>query len=78
VLATDGDGPADGRWLPLHALAGPAPGLVVVHALRPAGAELDRAAALGVAEVVVALPDATDLDVLLAGFAAAAERLACA
>jgi hypothetical protein len=77
VLATTGDaGGADGRWLPLRALTSPVSGLTVVHVLRPAEAELDRAVALGVSEVVVALPGVQELDGLLSGFAAAAERLA--
>lgn len=77
VLATDGDDTgADGRWLPLRAVAAPVRGLTVVHVLRPSDEELQRAAALGASEVVVALPGARELDALLAGFAAAAERLA--
>ena len=67
---------ADGRWLPLRALTSPLSGVTVVHVLRPTDEELDRAAALGAGEVVVAVPDAAELDALLAGFAAAAERLA--
>jgi hypothetical protein len=77
VLTTTGDDPsADGRWLPLRALTPPLRGLTVVHVLRPSDAELDRAAAMGASEVVVALPGAQELDALLSGFAAAAERLA--
>ncbi len=77
VLTTTDDVPgADGRWLPLRALTA-APGqLTVVHVLRPSDEELDSAAALGVSEVVVALPEARELDALLSGFASAAERLA--
>ncbi len=77
VLVTTGDAAlADGRWLPLRALTAPLRGLTVVHVLRPTDEELDRAAALGASEVVVAVPGAQGLDALLAGFAAAAERLA--
>jgi hypothetical protein len=57
-------------------LTSPLRGLTVVHVLRPSHEDLDRAAALGASEVVVALPGAQELDRLLAGFAAAAERLA--
>lgn len=81
VLTTTADVPgADGRWLPLRALGAPVPSLprvhTVVHVLRPSDEELDRAAALGASEVVVALPGARELDALLSGFASAAERLA--
>lgn len=77
VLTTTGDPPgADGRWLPLRALTSPPRGRTVVHVLRPSDEELERAAALGVSEVVVALPDVRELDALLSGFAWAAERLA--
>jgi hypothetical protein len=77
VLATNGDSArADGRWLPLRALRSPLSGLTVVHVLRPSDEDLDRAAAFGASEVVVALPGAQELDALLAGYAAAAERLA--
>ena len=77
VLATTGDGSdADGRWLPLRALTAAPRVRTVVHVLRPTDEELDRAAVLGAAEVVVALPGVRELDALLSGFAAAAERLA--
>ncbi len=77
VLSTTGEAAgADGRWLPLRALTLPPRGLAVVHVLRPSDEELDRAAALGASEVVVALPGARELDALLSGFASAAERLA--
>ncbi len=76
LTTTGGSAGADGRWLPLRALSAPLRGLTVVHALRPADSDLDRAAAWGASEVVVALPGASELDELLAGFAAAAERLA--
>jgi hypothetical protein len=76
-VLTTGDGPgADGRWLPLRALTTPPRLLTVVHVLRPSPQELDRAAALGASEVVVALPGVRELDALLSGFASAAERLA--
>jgi hypothetical protein len=77
VLATTGEGlGADGRWLPLRGLTAPPRLFTVVHVLRPSSRELDRAAALGASEVVVALPGARELDALLSGFAWAAERLA--
>ena len=77
VLTTTGDGSgADGRWVPLRALTATPLVRTVVHALRPSDDELDRAAALGASEVVVALPGVRELDALLSGFAAAAERLA--
>ena len=77
VLTTTGDGSdADGRWLPLRALTSTPLVRTVVHVLRPSDEELDRAAALGASEVVVALPGVRELDALLSGFAAAAERLA--
>ena len=77
VLATTGDGSgADGRWVPLRAFTATPLVRTVVHALRPSDDELDRAAALGASEVVVTLPGVRELDALLSGFAAAAERLA--
>jgi hypothetical protein len=76
LTTTDGACGADGRWLPLRSLTAPPRLFTVVHVLRPSHEELDRAASLGASEVVVALPDAQELDALLSGYAAAAERLA--